>query len=104
VSSDLRGQAAREIHAILPDRADDLARLQLIADDDVPVVTVVGKYNHGKSSLLNELLGQQAFAVSDKRETVALAHSVHEGVRWLDAPGLDADVGSEDDRHAFEAV
>ncbi|NIE63576.1 GTPase [Burkholderia sp. Ax-1719] len=104
MSSDLRGQSAREIHAVLPDRADDLARLQLIADDDVPVVTVVGKYNHGKSSLLNELLGQQAFAVSDKRETVALAHSVQEGVRWLDAPGLDADVGSEDDRHAFDAV
>lgn len=104
VSSDLRGQAAREIHAVLPDRADDLARLQLIADGGVPVVTVVGKYNHGKSSLLNVLLGQQAFAVSDKRETVVLAHSVQQGVRWLDAPGLDADVGSEDDRHAFEAV
>jgi hypothetical protein len=63
VSGDLRGQAAREIHAILPDRADDLTRPQLIADGGVPVVTVVGKYNHCKS-LLNELLGQQAFAVS----------------------------------------
>lgn len=35
---------------------------------------------------------------------MALAHSVHEDVRWLDAPGLDADVASEDDRHAFETV
>jgi hypothetical protein len=25
-------------------------------------------------------------------------------VRWLDAPGLDADVGTEDDRHAFHAA
>lgn len=48
-----------------PIAPDDLARLQRIAADDVPVVTVVGKYNHDKSSLLNELLGQQAFSVSD---------------------------------------
>ncbi|WP_321871791.1 GTPase [Paraburkholderia tropica] len=104
VSSELRGLAVREISAVLPGRADDLARLQLIADDGAHVIAVVGKYNHGKSSLLNELLGQQAFAVSDKRETVALAHRVEHGVRWLDAPGLDADVASEDDRRAFEAL
>ncbi|MBB3258397.1 hypothetical protein F4827_003265 [Paraburkholderia bannensis] len=61
-----------------PIAPDDLARLRLIADDDPPVVTIVSKYNHDKS-LLNELTGQQAFAVSSKRETVTLAHSIHEG-------------------------
>ena len=33
-----------------------------------------------------------------------LADNVHNSVRWLDAPGLDADVGTEDDRHAFHAA
>jgi hypothetical protein len=41
-----------------------------------------------------------AFSVADRRETVALAECLHEGVCWLDAPGLDADVHTEDDDHA----
>ncbi|MGF6768188.1 GTP-binding protein EngB required for normal cell division [Paraburkholderia sp. GAS199] len=104
MSSEIFERVARDVAAILPHRAGDLARLTLLAESGVPVVTVVGKYNHGKSSLLNELIGRQTFAVSDKRETVALSDTVHLGVRWLDAPGLDADVGTEDDRHALHAV
>ncbi|MDH6150464.1 MULTISPECIES: GTPase [Paraburkholderia] len=104
MSSKPREQAARDLASVLPDRAHDLARLLILIDDSEPVVTVVGKYNHGKSSLLNELLGRDAFAVSDRRETVRLSDSVHQGVRWLDAPGLDADVGSEDDREALRAA
>ncbi|MCC8395153.1 50S ribosome-binding GTPase [Paraburkholderia sp. MMS20-SJTR3] len=104
MSSTIREQAAHEIASVLPQRAHDLARLQILSDDSEPVVTVVGKYNHGKSSLLNELLGRDAFAVSDRRETVRLSDSVHDGVRWLDAPGLDADVGSADDREALRAA
>ncbi|OLL30194.1 hypothetical protein BTH42_19000 [Burkholderia sp. SRS-W-2-2016] len=104
MSSKIREQAAHEIASVLPQRAHDLARLQILSDDSEPVVTVVGKYNHGKSSLLNELLGRDAFAVSDRRETVRLSDSVHDGVRWLDAPGLDADVGSADDREALRAA
>jgi hypothetical protein len=97
-------QAAHDIASVLPGRTHDLARLQLLFDDSEPVVTVVGKYNHGKSSLFNELLGRDAFAVSDRRETVCLSDSVYQGVRWLDAPGLDADVGTQDDREALRAA
>jgi len=81
-----------------------MARLGLLLEHDEPIITVVGKYNHGKSRLLNELIGQEAFAVADKRETVKLAHRVYQGVRWLDAPGLDANVGTDDDRHAMHAA
>jgi predicted GTPase len=81
-----------------------MARLCLLLERREPVVTVIGKYNHGKSLLLNELIGRNAFAVADKRQTVQLADSVHDGVRWLDAPGLDADVGSVDDRYALDAA
>ena len=102
---DTRGRSEGAIVSVLPERAHDLARLRVLAGQgDWPVVTVVGKYNHGKSRLLNELIGANAFAVADRRETVALSAHVHEQVRWLDAPGLDADVASGDDEHAHRAV
>jgi GTP-binding protein EngB required for normal cell division len=100
-----RSEAELAILSALPARAPDLARLRLLADEDrPPVVAVVGKYNHGKSRLLNELIGQAAFAVADRRETVALAVHEHGGVRWMDAPGLDADVATVDDAHALQAI
>lgn len=99
-----RGEALHEVVSVLPDRADDMARLAILLVDGEPIVTVIGKYNHGKSRLLNELIGRDTFAVADRRETVKLSDSVHQGVRWLDAPGLDADVGTEDDRHASHAA
>jgi hypothetical protein len=104
LSSEIRSEAEGEVVAVLPGRANDLTRLRTLASRCEPTLTVIGKYNHGKSRLLNELIGQDTFAVADKRETVQLAHSVHQGVRWLDAPGLDADVGTGDDRHALRAA
>lgn len=87
---------------LLPAHARDVERLQaLLEPQRPPTITVIGKYNHGKSRLLNELIGQSVFKVEDKRTTVALEDFVHDGVRWLDAPGLDADVASEDDRRAL---
>lgn len=102
---DSRIQAEQTLLSLLPGRADDLARLRLLCEGGrPPVVTVVGKYNHGKSRLLNELLGDDAFEVGDKRVTTTLSERLHQGVCWLDAPGLDADVGNEDDRHARRAA
>ena len=100
----LRDGAESAILAALPGRANDVARLRVLAESALPVVTVIGKYNHGKSRLLNEMIGYAAFAVADKRETIALAEHVHDGVCWLDAPGLDADVHTADDDHALRAI
>jgi hypothetical protein len=99
-----REQATRDVVSVLPGRANDMTRLATLLENSEPIVTVIGKYNHGKSRLLNELIGRDTFAVADRRETVCLSDSLHDGVRWLDAPGLDADVGTEDDRHAFHAA
>lgn len=93
-----------DVLCVLPHRDGDLARLDELAAADAPVVTVIGKYNHGKSRLLNELMRRDAFAVADRRQTIQLAECRHAGVRWLDAPGLDADVAGEDDRHALRAI
>ncbi|WP_176929098.1 GTPase [Paraburkholderia lycopersici] len=90
------------ISELLPERAADAARLEQLADaGKLPVVTVLGKFNHGKSTLLNALIGQGVFAVSDARQTTELDAFDQAGVRWLDAPGLDADVQTEDDRRAL---
>ncbi|MEV9247698.1 GTPase, partial [Klebsiella pneumoniae] len=65
---------ASEVLAVVPGRAHDLARLRVLAQvHAAPTVTVVGKYNHGKSRLLNELMGRDVFAVADRRETVTLS-------------------------------
>ncbi|MCH4246887.1 MAG: 50S ribosome-binding GTPase [Acinetobacter populi] len=98
-------EVAHDIIAVLPDRVTDLARLRrLILSVTYPTITVIGKYNHGKSRLLNELIGHDIFSVADKRETISLAEHIHHEVCWLDAPGLDADVATVDDDYAFDAV
>jgi hypothetical protein len=81
-----------------------MARLGILLGHSEPIITVIGKYNHGKSHLLNELIGQETFVVADKRETVRLLDRVHNGVRWLDAPGLDADVGTDDARERMASL
>ncbi len=91
--------------ALLPGHALDLARLRALATaPPVPVVAVVGKYNQGKSRLLNELCGTDGFTVADRRETLHVSHHDARGMRWMDAPGLDADVAGEDDRQAAHAT
>lgn len=95
----------RTILTITPEYTEQLARFRAITlAGDIPTVTVVGKYNHGKSRLLNELMGEDKFAVADKRETTTLNNYIRNQVRWLDAPGLDADVNYNDDQCAQLAV
>lgn len=98
-------EAAAQILCALPERAIDLARLKALNQAMLtPTITVIGKYNHGKSRLLNELIGQDIFTVADRRETIALNEHQYQQVTWLDAPGLDADVGGQDDHLAQEAL
>lgn len=95
----------RTILTITPEYTEQLARFRATTlAGDIPTVTVVGKYNHGKSRLLNELMGEDKFAVADKRETTTLNNYIRNQVRWLDAPGLDADVNYNDDQCAQLAV
>lgn len=93
------------ILTVVPEYTEQLARFRAIMlAGDTPTVTVVGKYNHGKSLLLNQLIGEDRFAVADKRQTTTLSDHIHHQVRWLDAPGLDADVNYNDDQYAQLAV
>src|SRR5690554_1073232 len=93
------------LEALLPSSRANLRRLsKLISSSDIPRIAVFGKYNHGKSTLLNALIGREVFKVADKRETLTVSELIHEGVAWIDTPGLDADVQGDDDKLAKGAA
>lgn len=95
----------KHLRELLPQSAKDTQRLEWLLNSALtPTVTVIGKYNHGKSRLLNELIDEAHFKTADKRETIALSAYLKNGVRWLDAPGLDSDVSHEDDDLAAHAA
>ena len=67
-------EAVEQIAQVLPERQIDLVRLKALAHIERPAtVTVIGKYNHGKIRLLNELICHDIFSVADRRETRALS-------------------------------
>jgi GTPase len=89
----------------LPGRKDDIARLARLTAVGQPLrVVAYGKYNHGKSSLLNALAGQDYFEVGDIRTTVKVDQVNAGGIAWIDTPGLDAAVGRQDDELARSAA
>ena len=94
-----------QIEKYYPDLLTEIVELQNLSSRvGSPVVTAFGKYNVGKSSLLNTLIGSPIFAVADKRQTTEnQCHEANE-ICWLDTPGLDADTSSNDDKHAHEAL
>ena len=87
-----------------PHHRPEVDRMARLLVPSPPAVVVLGHYNHGKSSLLNALIGEDCFAVSNKRETIKVKIKEHAGIRWVDTPGLDADISGEDDRKALDAA
>jgi GTPase Era involved in 16S rRNA processing len=51
-----------------------------------PRIAVFGKFNHGKSTLLNTLTGEDIFKVADIRETTKISEHLHNGIIWVDIP------------------
>jgi tRNA U34 5-carboxymethylaminomethyl modifying GTPase MnmE/TrmE len=100
--------AFRLLENIIPDECPELTDTllqvkRLHQAGSQSVVAAIGDYNVGKSSLLNTLIGEDIFAVADRRETRQLAQHMAGGICWLDTPGLDADLTAGDDRHAHSA-
>lgn len=67
-------------------------------------IAVLGKYNHGKSTFLNALVRNEVFSAADKRETTEIAEHEHDGVVYIDTPGLDGDPNVSDDRKAWRTA
>jgi len=90
---------------VLPDSESNLKRLKFLKEEASGLrIAVFGKYNHGKSTLLNALIGKDIFKTADKRETIKNAEYKHEDVIWVDTPGLDADVHGMDDKEAMKGA
>lgn len=95
----------RYLSKLLPDSEVNFRRLkQLLIGDEKSKIAVFGKFNHGKSTLLNTLLGYEHFSIADKRETIVVSEIEHDGKIWIDTPGLDADTSGGDDKLATDAV
>lgn len=69
---------------------------QIIDDKRYIKIAVAGRMNHGKSSLLNSLIGDNIFKVQDIRETTANSrYELFEDVLLVDTPGLDANINDD---------
>lgn len=93
--------------SLYPQLDEHVRRLKFLKNDAAqPRVVVFGKFNHGKSTLLNALLGQNLFAASDARQTVVNQTHLDQKreLIWVDTPGLDADVLGKDDQKAHESA
>lgn len=88
-----------------PKSEPHLKRLKFLQEQANDIrVAVFGKYNHGKSTLLNTIIGKDIFTVTDKRETTEVSEYKYNDIIWVDTPGLDADVYGEDDKKARESA
>lgn len=101
-------QAIQLSRTHLPELMTLLEQLLAATDneqDTTPNVVVYGVYNAGKSSLLNSLTGHlehEFFATSDAPQTRTLQSKLHEGLCYIDTPGLD--VNEDDDHTASKGV
>ena len=63
-------------------------------NNNLPNAVVYGVYNSGKSSLLNSLTGHveaEYFPTRDVPETKVAKQLEHQGICYIDTPGLDVD-------------
>ncbi len=77
---------------------------QAIKDDNI-VITCMGLYNHGKSSLLNALIKDfenKTFKTADTRETTSNKKVTYNNITFVDTPGLNAQ--KHDDKRVMDAV
>lgn len=90
---------------ILPENKEGLKRLGNLKNaPKEPRIAAFGKYNHGKSTLLNALVGKTVFKAADKRETKEIKEYLYDDIIWVDTPGLDADVEGKDDKKAMKGA
>ncbi len=88
----------------LPDLEVQITRLEQLLTANKMNVVAFGKYNHGKSTLLNALTSTELFKTGDIRTTVEIQEVTYNDIVWCDTPGLDADIKRQDDRKSIDAV
>lgn len=90
---------------LIPSSKPNLERLHYLKNNSgLTRIAVFGIYNHGKSTLLNALVGEEIFKAADKRETKEIKVYESSDIIWIDTPGLSADTAEKDDKAAKETV
>lgn len=84
---------------------DSIKVLKKAITESTILVTCMGLYNHGKSTLLNTLLKDfehKTFKTADVRETAENKKVVYGDITFVDTPGLNAK--DNDNKRVFDAV
>ncbi|HMY00844.1 MAG TPA: 50S ribosome-binding GTPase, partial [Agitococcus sp.] len=86
----------KKFMTVIPELSSEVERCSFLQKglSDPVRIAVFGKYNHGKSTLLNAVIGKEGvFKASDARETVKNQEFFDKdrNIIWVDTPGLDAD-------------
>jgi GTPase Era involved in 16S rRNA processing len=79
--------------------------LKIAIKENSIIVTCMGLYNHGKSTLLNVLiddLDNKTFKTADVRETSVNKTVQYGNIKFVDTPGLNAK--EDDDKRVMDAV
>jgi GTPase Era involved in 16S rRNA processing len=84
---------------------DNIKVLKNAIKESTVVVTCMGLYNHGKSTLLNTLVKDfehKTFKTADVRETAENKKVIYEDITFVDTPGLNAK--ENDNKRVMDAV
>jgi GTPase Era involved in 16S rRNA processing len=100
----MHSELIEKLKKTLNNHQAEINKLGYLLEKKFFTVSVFGKYNHGKSTLLNALLDQNIFEVGDIRTTKELKYFKKNNILWCDTPGLDADIKGLDDKKAYETL
>jgi len=84
---------------------DSIKILKKAIKESTILVTCMGLYNHGKSTLLNTLIKDfehKTFKTADVRETAENKKIIYGDITFVDTPGLNAK--ENDNKRVFDAV
>ena len=101
----IAGKSKRQSKYISSAELESIKLLKKAIKESTVLVTCMGLYNHGKSTLLNTLIKDfehKTFKTADVRETAENKKVVYGDITFVDTPGLNAK--ENDNKRVFDAV
>jgi len=101
----IAGKAKRQSKYVSSAELESIKLLKKAIKESTVLVTCMGLYNHGKSTLLNTLIKDfehKTFKTADVRETAENKKVIYGDITFVDTPGLNAK--ENDNKRVFDAV